>query len=244
MKSRFWRLWLVLLSCGAAIVSVVVPVVGGCASRSATPLWNLPALIGQPMEVARKTLGKPHSESQVAPGTRQGLWKRDDTTLRVTWKSRSGRVIAYEVISRDDARALRDGETAPLLIPGQLKENDPRYSTQWIEATDRPLFYTGVKVVPAPKNHPVVIRVSGSQALLQVAYQVSSASGTSENFMTIAPWEASFTLPDDATIAVAADLYKPLSKTPFQMKVEIIADGKVVASDASTGRTVRCNYEL
>lgn len=240
MRSRFWAMWFVLLGCSAGVVTVG----GGCASRSATPLWNLPPLIGQPMDVARKALGKPQSETQIAPGTMQSLWKRDDTTLRATWKSRNGRVVAYEVISRDEPRALREDATASLLIPGQLKENDPRYSTQWIEAADRPLFYTGVKVIPAPKNHAVVIRVSGTEALLQVAYQVNAANGKSDNFLTIAPWEASFTLPDDATVAVAADLYKPLNKTAFQMKVEIIADGKVVASDVSTGRTVRCDYEL
>ncbi|MBW3637645.1 MAG: hypothetical protein KY445_14465 [Armatimonadetes bacterium] len=239
MRPPFWLLWFVLLGCGG-----VVPILGGCASRSATPLWNVPSLIGQPMEVARKTLGKPQSESPVAPGTMQSQWKRDDVTLRATWKRSNGRVLAYEVISRDDSRALREGETVPLLVPGQLKENDPRYSTQWIEAADRPLFYTGVKIVPAPKNHAVVIRVSGTEALLQVAYQVSVPVGKSDNFLTIAPWEASFTLPDDATVSLAADLYKPLGKTAFQMKVEIIADGKVVASDASTGRTVRCNYEF
>jgi hypothetical protein len=174
----------------------------------------------------------------------QGVWKRDDVTLLATWKSSNGRVTAYELISRDDSNPLRDGATAPLLLPGQLKENDPRYSTQWIEATNKPLFYTGVKVVPAPKTYAVTIRVSGSQAMLQVVYQTSSPNGKSDNFLTIAPWETSFTLPDDVSVSVAADLYKTLGKTPFQMKVEILADGKVVASDASTGRTVRCSYEF
>lgn len=240
MRSRFWFLWFVLLVCGAG----VVPVLGGCASRSSVPLWNVPSLIGQPINAARRTLGKPQSESQVAPGIRQSLWQSGDTTLRATWKISNGRVTSYELISRDESHALREGATDPLLVPGQLKENDPRYSTQWIEAPDRTLCYTGVKVVPAPKNHAVVIRVSGTEALLQVAYQISSTGGKSDNFLTIAPWEASFTLPDDATVALAADLYKPLGKTAFQMKVEILVDGKVVASDSSTGRTVRCNSEL
>jgi hypothetical protein len=196
------------------------------------------------MDIAQKTLGPPQSESALTPGTMQSQWRRDDITLRATWKSNNKRVLAYELISRDDSNPLREGETAPLLIAGQLKENVPGYNTELVEATNRPLFYVGVKVIPAPKSHSVVVRVSGTEALLQVAYQVSSPGGKSDNFITIAPWDATFTLPDDATIELTSELYKALGKKPFQMKVEILVDGKVVASDSSTGRTVHCNYEL
>lgn len=240
MTNFGWRLGL-LLMLGFACV---VPALGGCAARSAVPLWDVPSLVGQPIDVVQKTLGKPQSETTVAPGTTQSLWQHDDVSLRATWKSSNKRVLAYELISRDNSEALREGETSDLLVPGQLKENDPRYSLEWIEATDRPLFYTGVKVVPAPKNHAVVIGVRGTESLLQVAYQISSPAGKSDNLLTIAPWEATFTLPDDATVALSADLYKRINKNPIQMKVEIVVDGKVVASDASTGRGVRCNYEL
>ncbi|PQV63042.1 hypothetical protein B1R32_11619 [Abditibacterium utsteinense] len=220
------------------------PFLSGCASRSTAPIWNLPPLIGQPMDIAQKTLGKPQSEVTVSPGMMQSEWKRGDVTLSALWKSSNHRVTQWNLISRDDDHALRDGETAPLLVPGQLKENEASYGTEWIESATKPLFYKGVKIVPATKNHAVEIRVTGSEALLQVVYQVSGSGGKSDDILTIPPWQTSFTLPDDATISLSANIYKVL-KNPFQMKVEILADGKVVASDsASDGRPVSCKAEL
>jgi hypothetical protein len=237
MKPRSWTLWFLIQICGNGALALL----GGCSPRPAVPLWNLPSVIGQPVDVAQKSLGNPQSESAATPGTMQSLWKRDDTTLSATWKSSNKRVLSYELISRDDDHALREGETAPLLVPGQLKENDPRYRIEWIEAANKPLFYTGVKVIPAPKNHAVTIRVSAGEALVQVAYQVSSAGGKSDDILTVAPWESTFTLPDDATVSLTAKLFK--ASGPTSVKVEIIADGKVVASNSSSG-VVSCNYEL
>lgn len=215
---------------------------GGCGRRSSAPMWNLPALMGKPMDAAQKTLGRPQHESLIAPGLMQSEWQRDDVTLLAKWKSSNRRVLEWNLVSRGDSQALRDGETAPLLVPGQLKENDPRYSTEWVEAASRPLFYIGVKVVPAPKNHAVVLRVSGSTALLQVDYQVG---GKGDNLLTIPPWETTLTLPDDARVSLAANLYKVIGKEPFAMRVEIVADGKVVASNAaSSKRAVSCSYEF
>ncbi len=175
----------------------------------------------------------------------QSVWTRGDVTLSATWKSGNRRVTQWNLVSRGDDNALRDGETAPLLRPAQLKENDPNYSTEWIESSTKPLFYKGVKIVPAPKNHPVTLRVSGSTAMLGVAYQMSGAGGKSDDIMTIPPWEIAANLPDDATISVSAHIYKVLGREAFQMKIEIIADGKVVASDsASNGRPVSCRAEL
>lgn len=216
----------------------------GCASRSSAPIWNLPPLIGQPIDAAQKTLGKPQSESQSAPGIMQSVWTRDDVTLSALWKSSNHRITQWNLLSRDDDHALRDGETAPLLIPGQLKENDSSYSTEWIESATKPLFYKGVKIVPAPKNHAVVIRVTGSEAMLRVKYEIVAPNGKSDDIMTIPPWETAVILPDDATISLSASIFKVL-KSPFQMKVEILADGKVVASDeASTGAPASCKAEL
>ena len=239
MKSRCFALFLLLLLllCGASFL-------GGCGSRSAKPIWNLPALIGQPMDVAQKTLGKPQSEVTVSSGVMQSNWRQGDVTLSATWKSSNRRVTGWSLVSRDDDHALRDGETAPLLVPGQLKENDPAYSTEWIESSSKTLFYKGVRVVPAPKTHPVVLRVSGSEALLQISYQIAGPGGKSDDLLSIPPWESALTLPDDATIALSANIYKVL-KSPFEMRVEILVDGKVVASDAaSDGRPVNCKTEL
>lgn len=240
MKLRSWALCLCLASCGP-LATLAVP---GCVSRAAVPVWNLPTLIGQPIDAAQKSLGPPQREEAVSPGVQRSVWERDGVTLSANWKSSSKRVIAYELVSRDESRALREGETDPLLVPGQLKPADPAYSLEWIEAPGRALHYIGVRVVPAPKTHPVLLRVTGPEGLVQVAYQATSTGGKSDTFITIPPWEASFTLADDATLSVSASLVRNISGGSGAMKAEILVDGKVVADASSPSGVVSCKYEL
>jgi hypothetical protein len=213
----------------------------GCTRRN-EPVWNLAPLIGQNIEVVTQQLGKPQAQSTLAPNQAQGTWRRDDNILRVSWKINSKRVTGFEIITRQDADAVREEEKAQLLIGGQLKEDDPRYSVEYIEAKDRPLFYTGVKVLPTPKNHNLVLRVTGSEALLQVTYQGGGAG--SDSFLTLPPWEKSAVVPDDTQVVLASRIYKNVSGEPFRMKTEIVSDGKVVASAESTGQPIQCAWEF
>jgi hypothetical protein len=237
MKPRL-RLFCILL-CALSPIGGLFPT--GCTSRSAAPGWNLPSIIGQPIDAATRSLGSPTTEAAVSPGVVQSVWKKKGVTLTAQWKSSSKRVISYELVSRDESGALREGETDQLLLAGQLKQSDRGYSTEWIEARDRPLYYVGVKVLPAPKSHTIVLRVTGPQALVQIAYQAGSSSGT---FEVIPDWEETLTVADDAKVALQATILRGVEKPLSPMKAEIVVDGKVAASSPPGSNAVECRYEL
>ncbi len=216
----------------------------GCRSRSTEPIWNVPELVGQPIDVVKQKLGAPQSETSMEGNTEQSRWQREDATLTATWKTSTKRVKEWTLVTHDDDHAVREEEQNSLLLPGQLKQNTPEYSVDWIEAAQRPLFYTGVRVIPAPKNHTVQLRVSGSASLVQVSYTATGPQGKSESFLTIAPWEESFTLPDDAQITLDAVQSKSLSTETPNLKIEIVADNKVIATATSAGTPVHCQTDL
>ncbi|HEX8464690.1 MAG TPA: hypothetical protein VF627_08750, partial [Abditibacterium sp.] len=224
-----------------ASAAVFALAVAGCGRGAPKPIWDVPALIGQPSDIVTQRLGAPQALKTDAARA-EAIWRRDDVSLSANWKTGSKRVTGWTLISRDNDHAVREESRGELLVPGQLKENDPRYNLEWIEDTQRPLFYTGVKVIPAPKTHAVTIRVTASEALLDVSYSAGAAG--SETFSTIAPWEKSFTLPDDSQISLSSTLTKNLQPGSFNMKVEIIADGRVIAQAASTGVPISCAADL
>ena len=229
--------WLLGLGGSVALVS-------GCHSRPTGPVWDVPALVGQPIDAASQTLGPAQEGAATDPAQRQSTWTREGTTLSATWKPGNKRVTAWTLVSRDQDHAVREEDRALLLTPGRLQENDARYSLDWIEAPDRPLFYTGVRVVPAPKNHAVVLRLSGVPSLVQLTYSITGAQGKNETILVIAPWEEPFTLPDDSQISLKATVARTIAGNAPNMKIEIISDGQVVGSAASAGQTISCQTEL
>lgn len=220
----------------------------GCHSQPGGPVWKMPEFLGQPIGVAKQKIGAAQSETAPDgnPGAldeKQSRWQQDDATLTALWKTGNGRVREWTLISRDEAHALREEERGRLLEAGNLVENDPLYSIDWIEAGGSPLFYTGVRVVPAPKNHAVTLRLSGPPNVVQISYETTGAGGKSD-FVTVAPWEQAFTLPDDTKITLSAALVKALSPGKTDFKLEIVADGKVVGTASSGGESARCEAGL
>ena len=207
-------------------------------------MWNVSELVGKPIDAVKGELGAPQSETAQGSGEEQSSWKRDGATLTATWRTANKRVREWTLVSREDDRAVREEERAPLLRAGQLQENDPRYSVDWVESAQRPLFYTGVRITPALKNHAVVLRMSGSVALMQIAYATTGSEAKSDNFLTIAPWEQALTLADDTHITLTTALSKTLSAGQNNFKIEIVVDGKVVSSATSAGQSVQCQTEL
>lgn len=210
----------------------------GCNRAPAPPPFDVPALIGQPIDAVTQRLGAPTAQSA---GERS--WTREGTTLSAQFRP-NGRVTALTLTSREADRAVREGEQEKLLQPGRLPANAPGYSLEWIEAPERPLFYTGVKITPAPRNYKVELRLSGGSAMVEASYALGGPAPQAETFLTIAPWNLEATLPDDATIQFQSRLYKKRMPGAAPMKVEILVDGKVVASQDSQGRKVACAYEL
>lgn len=225
------------LSLGAGLLA-------GCGSRPSGPVWNVPALVGKPIEAVNAQLGAGQSGTAGDANSQQSIWKRADTTLTATWRPTNKRVTEWTLLARDDAHAVRDEEKNQLLVVGQLKENDPRYSLDWIESSERPLFYTGVRVVPALQNHAVTLRVSGGPALVQVVYSISGAQGKKDDTLTAPPWQEEFSLPDDTQISLSATVFKTFAGGTGELKAEIIADGKVVASATGSEGGAKCETEL
>ena len=208
----------------------------GCQRAPTPPPFDVPALIGQPIESLTQQLGAPAQS-----GAQTRSWTRDGTTLTATFKPGNGRVLALELLARDADHALREGEQNTLLEAGQLQSGAPNYSTDWIEAPDKPLFYVGVRVVPTPKTYQVEVRVSGPKtAVLQIAYVLGAQSDVTQ---TIAPWNQTATLADDAKISLEARLAESRVPVGTPITVEIWVDGKSVVS-ATKSVVARCEYEL
>lgn len=236
VMNRFARLTpLVALACGG---------MAGCHSQPSGPIWNVPAVVGRPIDAVKKQLVGGQDGAASDATLKQSTWMRQGTTLSATWRPTNRRVTEWTLIARDEAHAVREEERDQLLKIGQLQDNNPAYSLDWIEANDRPLFYTGVRVTPALKNHAVTLRLSGSSALVQVSYSVTGTVPKNEETITVPPWQEDLTLPDDSQITLTAVLYKTLDGAASSMKVDILSDGKVVGTASTTGGSVRCRAEL
>ncbi len=214
----------------------------GCRKAPVTPPFDVPALIGLPIEQVAQRLGPATNAPNAATATpNQKSWTKNGATLTATFKPSNGRVTELTLVSADET--VRDGEQNTLLAIGQLAASDKRYSTDWIEAPDRPLYYNGVRIVPAPRTYKVQLRVSGPPEMLQVGYAMSGANPPGENILTIAPWYVDATLADDAQIQLSARLAQRQMPANTPIIVEILVDGKVVASKKASIVAI-CNYEL
>lgn len=210
-----------------------------CRQAPVPPPFDVPALIGLPIAQVEGKLGAPGNAATAT--TNQKTWTKNGATLTATFKPLSGRVTELTLIEASEA--VRDGEQQKLLKAGQLAQADARYSVDWIEATDRPLFYQGVRIVPAPRTYQVQLRLSGPPEMLQVGYAMSGATPPGETFLTIAPWDVSATLADDAQIQLSARLAQSQMPANTPILVEILVDGKVVASKKAS-IVASCDYEL
>ena len=214
--------------------------VAGCPSQPPTPVWDVPSLVGKPIDAVKQTLGPPQEEVK-KDALLQSTWTRDNITLSATSKANK-RVTGWTLVSRDESHAVREEERASLLVPGTLKDGDARYTLDYIEAENRPLFFTGVRAIPAVRTHSVVLRLSGSGSLVQVSYAITGAQAKDSTTLMVAPWEEPLSLPDDAKIVLSAFVVKAVGQS--DMKIEIVSDGKIVASAASSGAPIKCEAEL
>jgi len=226
------------------LAPVALVLLTGCHQKPAGPVWDVSTFVGLPIDGAKGILGAPRSETTTDPSQSQSIWNREEATLTATWKPTNKRVTEWALVSRDEDHAVSEDNRASLLTAGNLKDGDPRYSVDYIEAPNRPLFYTGVKIVPALKNHSVTLRLSGSPSLVQVSYNISGGQAKSDSPLTIAPWSETFTLPDDSKISLSASFFKSIGASARDMKIEILSDGKVVGSAASAGSSITCEAEL
>ena len=215
----------------------------GCQKAPAPPPFDVPALIGLPAIELVKTLGAPAALSTDTANPNQRSWTRDGATLTATFKPVSGRVTELILIARAPENAVRDGAQTELLETGKLQQNDARYSVDWIEAPERPLYFNGVRIVPAPRTYKVQVRVTGPAEMLQISYSLPGATPPSEALVTFAPWDATATVPDDAQIQLSARIAQDgaIARTPIV--AEILVDGKVVQNKKASV-VASCAWEL
>ena len=207
---------------------------GGCRRAPVAPPFDVPALIGLPIDALTQTLGAPTSDS-----TAQKTWTRQGATLSATYKPSNGRVTELTLLSE---QSVRDGEQTELLKTGALKADDARYNVDYLESPDETLRYNGVRIVPAPRTYNVQLRVSGPPDMLQISYAMSGATPPTETFLTIAPWNKEATLPDNTQIQLTAQTARSqIAGAPIL--AEIMVDGQVVAS-SKVSVVASCKWEL
>ena len=214
-----------------------------CQRAATPPPFDVAALVGLPIDEVSARLGAPQTSPEAASNPNQKTWKKGDASLTATFKPLSGRVTELILVARAPENAVRDGEQSQILGDGNLKQNDARYSVDWIEAPERPLYYNGVRIVPAPRTYQVQLRVSGPPDMLQISYALPGAAPPSDTFLTIAPWDVKATVPDDTRVQLIARVAQFGAIASSPIVAEIVVDGKVVAS-RKVSVVASCEWEL
>ena len=201
--------------------------------------------MGKTIDEATQTLGPPKREENGPDGQPRRVWIKNDVTLWANWKAQSGRITRWGFQARDDSNAVSEENRAELLKTIQAQDSDARYSIEWTEAPERPLFYTGAVIVPAPQTHTVKFRVQGSESMIAIQMQPAPPEIPNGFTLTIPPWETTFQAPDDAKLSLSASLRERTARTgDYKMSVEIEVDGKKVQSQTSSNLTTLAQYEI
>jgi hypothetical protein len=239
-----------------ALCLLLLCAASGC-SRESPPAFDLPAAAGADfradIDALTSRLGKPQSETPPQNGVATRTWSKDSVSLSASFKEVSRRVVNIAVTARADADALGDEGKLKMLRAANLPENEggAGYSIEWIEARDRPTFYTGFRVVPAPRTHRITLRATGTDAILSIAFAPATAAPSVPGgapggpFEAATPWETSFEAPDDARIVLSSRIFESIDKkTPFFMRLQIEVDGKIVRDQTSKGLPLTIEYEI
>ena len=231
---------------------------GGC-NREQAPAFDLPTAMGADfradIETLSARLGPPQSQGTNESGLPTRVWKKDGATLTAAYKATSKRVVSLSVIARSDSEALRDDAKMKLLRAVTLPENEGAgsYSVEWIEASERPTFSVGFRVVPVPRTHRVALRVNGTPSILTISFQPTTATsgggaqpGSGAPFEAVPPWQTTLeNVPDDAKIVLQSRIVQNLEpQKAFEMQVQIEVDGKLVRDQKSKGLPLSVDYEL
>lgn len=114
-------------------------------------VFDVPTLVGKNIDEVRTELGTPTDKDaeptaqQMQFGTTEwyNSFDKDGRSLLVTFNPSTRQITDFFISATNDAT-----NTQSLLAVGNLTENDPRYSVEFVKALQNPSEYTGVKVVP------------------------------------------------------------------------------------------------
>jgi hypothetical protein len=226
----------------------------GCGGRQISgPSFDVPSLLGKKMDEVRTILSTPTTTAMPnGPGESAEMgsqsFKHDDQILTVTYKKSNMRVTSFQIGTEGDALVRKEDKKNDFLVVGNLKADDPRYSVEFVESAGKPFEYTGVKIIPTPVTHTVILRVTGSSHLVEISYAVGGGA-TSEPILTIPPWETTISAPDGTSLFLRAAASRQTAATlgtgqEFKVTAEIIVDGKVVRQQTSPISRAQVDYEL
>lgn len=236
-----------LLLC--AVISTILTY--GCrrAQPPSGPTFDVPQLVGKDIRGIRSILGP----SSPAPPTLPPLsnpnhaykhWSKRGQWLGVEYSKSSGLVVGFTLGVDEQSGSLKDEEKASFLKTGNLKEEDARYSTAFVEAGE--VFrFSGVRITPQQNMHAVVLRVSEGASLLQVSTAVGTGS-TPQTVLTVPPWEYATTAAIDTPLSIAAVPFRGGGVSPsvnLKITVQILVNGKVVCENSSA-TAAKCEMTL
>lgn len=236
------------------MLCVAMSGIAGCGPKTpAAPPFDVPSVIGLKINQVEARLGT----GQELPGMSQSdgrkQWRKGGYVLRADYRKRSGRVTSFALGFDDPQKTVKEENKNELLEAARLQENDARYSVEWQEDPDRVERFRSVQVMPAPRQHKVVLRVTGQNlgttTLVQIAYSVTGNTGEnpSENALTLPPWSRQLEAQDGTQIKLEAAPRSARFAIPESaaVTVQIEVDGKVMSQQtASAGGVASCDWEV
>lgn len=130
---------------------IIVPclLLAGCAPREPAT-YDVPALVGKNVDEVKMVLGAPEDDKeQVWPNgddKNSKEWDKDNKLLLVTF-SKNTRKISDFFIGCDDPSGACSHRN-DLMHIGNIKDGDPRYTFEFVQAGNKKGYYTGVIVKP------------------------------------------------------------------------------------------------
>ena len=125
---------------------------GNQQSQSAKSTFDVPSLVEKDLDGVIALLGEPQGQDPTALQIQQGVkeWDKtfvkDNKELLVTYTISNRKVVDFFISTDDPSGITTDKEN--LLRIGNLSENDPRYTVEFVKAIKDPNSYTGVKAIP------------------------------------------------------------------------------------------------
>lgn len=237
-----------------AALCLILSCISGCGQKKpAEPAFDVPSLIGLKISAVTARLGSGQELPAESQGSGRRQWRKQGYALQVNYRQRSERVTGWKLSLDDPQKTIKDKEQNEVLSMARLQGSDARYSLEWEEDPDQVERYRSVQIVPTPRQHQVILRMTGQNldmmTLVQFGLQVAGNSGENpvENGMTLVPWERQLQAQDGTQLKLEA--VPTYSRAPLasgaSITVQIEVDGKVVSKQtASAGGVAFCDWEI